>query len=477
MTRSTSGHTSEVPTNTGTETMATLSKYGKDSRLNPQATPENPDFKTPDPDLGSGVFDDMDMYHSREYLHKEWDRLWSKTWNMAGRVSDLADPGDWFKFDLGPESFIVTRDETGEIRAYYNVCHHRGSQIVWEDFGKAKQFVCRFHSWAWGLDGKLEQITDEETFDASLVCDRPKLTEVRCETWGGWVFINLDDNPPPLTDYLDRLVSDLSAYRFEDMMVIADLSVTWPLNWKIALDAFMEGYHAHIRHPEVVRYIDDYHFQQDLYPFGQSRMIIPMGLKSPRFADQNSITEELRTLISETGMDPAAYENRQQDIKPDYIRARRSWAENFGLDYSRFTDSQVVDDWNYHMFPNITLNIHPEGVLVMRFRPHADDPALCYYDIMVLAHQNPDPNYRLPQYMNAPDADLSGNAGRPARVYQEHADRGLGLVLNQDADQLPLVQLGTRSKAFKGLRLSQQEVRLRHFYSEYLRYVEGGEDG
>jgi len=457
--------------------VASLSKYGKDSRLNPQAQPGHPEFKTPDPELGSDIISDMDMYHSREYLQKEWEHLWSKTWNMAGRVSDIAEPGDWFKFDIGPESFIVTRDQNQDIRAYYNVCHHRGSQIVWEDFGKTKQFVCRFHSWAWGLDGELARITDEETFDSSLVCDRPRLTEVKCETWGGFVFINLDDNAPPLTEYLNNLVEDLSAYRFEDMMVVADLSVTWPLNWKIALDAFMEGYHAHIRHPELIRYIDDYHFQQDLYPYGQSRMIIPMGLKSPRFTDQTTITDELSALIAEVGLNPDEYKNRQQDIKPDYVLARRKWAEKFGLDYSCFTDSQVADDWNYHIFPNITLNAHPEAVLVMRFRPDAEDPSLCYYDIMVLAHQNPDPNYHLPHYMNAPDADLTGNASRPPRVYQNHAERGLGMVLNQDADQLPLVQLGTRSRAFAGLRLSRQEVRLRHFYNECSRYLKDAENG
>lgn len=433
-------------------------------------------LQLPDLGLGEKILTDQEKYYSREHAEREWKELWCRTWNLAGRVSDVARKGDYFTFDLGRESFIITRSSDDVIRAFYNVCQHRGARLVNDSFGQASTFVCPFHSWSWRNDGSLRSITDEETFPESVICDRPGLSEVRCEIWGGFVFINMDTEAEPLLDFLGAIREPLDAYHFEDMIVAKDYTALWPFNWKVSLDAFMEGYHAHARHPELVRMIDDVNFDYDFYGNGHSSMIIPMGLKSPRFSDRATLTPELRYFIEDLGLKAEDFEGRQRDVRRAVIDAKRKWAAEAGLDLSTMSDSQVIDDGNYNLFPNITLNAHPEGVLVMRFRPHETDPDLSYYDVIVLSHTSEKPDFKVPFYMAVPEGtDLSGNGPRPERVFIKHGDEGMGLVLDQDSEFLPTVQAGLKSKGFKGVRLCDQEIRLRYYYSEYDKYLEGGE--
>lgn len=448
--------------------------YGKPFLIDPDAGPESADRKWPDPELGAEILTDTSIYHSSEHYAKEWNALWARTWNIAGRCSDVSKPGDFFRFDLGPESFIIVMDKTHTIRAYYNVCQHRGSQLISEEFGHRKNFVCPFHSWCWELNGRLSRITDRETFDPAVVADNPPLSEVRCDTWAGFVFINMDNDAKPLASYLGVLPEILDVYRAEEMIVVKDVSAEWPMNWKIGLDAFMEGYHAHIRHPELIRLIDDYHFQHDLFLGGHSKMIIPFAFKSPRITDQDTMTPELDALLAEAGVDPSLYAGRAREVREVYKQARRDWGRRNGIELADFSDSQVADDWNFTLFPNVTFNAHPEGILVMRFRPHPRDPEVCHYDIWVLAHRSSNPEFQLPFYMDTPGVDLSGDAPRPERRHIKHGEPGMGYVLDQDGAQLPLVQRGVRSRGYGGLRLSNQEIRLRHFYGEYQRYMQHG---
>lgn len=432
------------------------------------------ELRIPNLELGDDILYDQEKYYSKEILNQEWDRLWTKVWTIAGRLSDVRKVGDWFTYELGNESFIIVRSAEDRVQAFYNVCQHRGSRLVDQDFGHGNAFVCPFHSWSWNVDGSLRNITDEETFPKKTVCDRPGMSEVRCESWGGFVFINMNDDAEPLSEFLGTLGDAMAAYHMENMVVAKDYSVDWPLNWKLALDAFMEGYHAHARHPELVRMIDDFNFDYDVYGNGHSSMVIPMGTKTPRISNREPLTEELRMSIRAMGLDPADFENRQTDVRPAMIKAKREWMERYKINAAEMSDDQLIDDGNYNVFPNITFNAHPEGVLIMRFRPHATDPGRCFYDAWVISHPSEDPQFDLPFYMAVPPGtDLSVNGKRPERHYTKHGDEGLGLVVDQDAEFLPLVHAGVQSRGFKGVRLSNQEIRLRYYYTEYDRYLRG----
>ena len=98
-----------------------------------------------------------DRYTSNEFMNKEWERLWTQCWLFAGVLTDLKEPGDFFIYDIGRESIIITLNDNNNISAFYNTCQHRGNKIFTEDSGWVKQISCPYHGWTYGLDGELKR--------------------------------------------------------------------------------------------------------------------------------------------------------------------------------------------------------------------------------------------------------------------------------------------------------------------------------
>ena len=107
---------------------------------------------------------DGPRYTSAEFFAREWEGIWTKVWLLLGRESEMPNPGDWQKEDVGPESILMVRQTDGSIKAFYNVCQHRGNQLVSDARGKVNRFVCRYHSWAFDIDGELKFAPDAEDF-------------------------------------------------------------------------------------------------------------------------------------------------------------------------------------------------------------------------------------------------------------------------------------------------------------------------
>src|SRR5262249_10165575 len=128
--------------------------------------------KQPDIDNGLDV-PDPSRYYSREFMQLEWQRLWPRTWLLARVGSDIPEAGDYFVVEIGVEQFVVTRQSDGSIRAFYNVCPHRGNRLCLNERSSVNRFTCTFHGWRFGLDGRLDCITDESTFDPRLIRHRP----------------------------------------------------------------------------------------------------------------------------------------------------------------------------------------------------------------------------------------------------------------------------------------------------------------
>ncbi|MEL7029225.1 MAG: aromatic ring-hydroxylating dioxygenase subunit alpha [Pseudomonadota bacterium] len=408
-------------------------------------------------------------------MEQEWKSLWPRVWLIAGPVCDVREPGDFFTFDIGHESFVITRTDAGEVKAFYNVCPHRGNRLVQEDFGCVPQFTCSFHSWQFGLDGQNVQVTDRETFRSEVLAHGCDLTSVRCEVAGGLVFINMDGEAPPLREYLGVVADHLDVYEIEKMHVIRHVSSEWAANWKTGVDAFYETYHLHAVHPETQCCMEDYFVQYDAFPNGMTRMYIPFARPSPRFPDQESVNEGVQMMIRDAGLDPASFDGPVQDVREALQKAKRERAARIGLDYSKFTDGQLTDSVPYGVFPNVQIGCHPEGVFLMRFLPHPKDPEVFYYDNITLFRSAPDPDYTVPAWMGVPeDTDTSG-AIRPDIERTPLGEQpNLGLVLDQDSFLLPVVQKGVKSRGFKGPLWGEQELRLRHYHAELDRYI-GGE--
>ncbi len=428
------------------------------------------DAKAPYIDNGTGR-GDPERYASKAYMEAEWEKMWTKTWLLAGPVCDVKEAGDYFRFDVGRESFIVVRGEDGAVRAHYNVCPHRGSRLIVDDFGSMGRFTCPFHSWKFGLDGKNIEVTDRETFRSEVLCHDLDLTSVRCEVVAGLVFISMNPEIEPARDWLGVVADHLDAYEIGKMNVIQHKQSDWEANWKVGVDAFYETYHLHAIHPQTQGVMDDRN-QFDLYPNGMSRMYIPFAQPAGRYPDQTTVNEGIKMMLRDAGIDPDTYTGTAQETRKAIQAAKRARAPSLGLDYSRFSDDQLTDSVPYGVFPNVQLGCHPEGVFMMRFLPDADDPAKFVYDNIILYRHVDDANYKVPAWMGLPEGiDTTGDM-RPDVVRVPHgAPPDLGEVLDQDTDLVPIVHAGSRSRGFRGPLWSEQELRLRHFHSELDRYL------
>ncbi|GGC19124.1 (2Fe-2S)-binding protein [Novosphingobium marinum] len=401
----------------------------------------------------------------------EEQRLWSRTWLLAGFSSDLKEKGDWFKFDIGPQSLIVVRSSPGDVSAFYNVCKHRGNELVQDDFGSGFDcFTCIVHSWRYSLKGKNVRVTDRESFSREALGENLDLTPVSVREWNGMVFVNLSEDPMPFEEYYGDLLPMLASYRIDEMFVIKELTVEIPANWKTMYSVFNETYHAHATHPQAKLMFDDHFVQYDFYPNGHNRNLFALGVVSERWPDQRFINAALAFMMDEVGLKASRFKGDATQVRRAMQKAKRE-NEPFGMSYEGFTDNQLTDDWNPSLFPNVTLNMHPEGILVMRFRPHPTDPEKGFWDNIVLARKLAD-GRRPPAYMGAdPDADVTGET-RPAREHADVADPPSSELLIQDLDNMVTFHRGLKSKGLKGkIVFSEQERRIQQFLAELDLYL------
>ncbi|MGA0844492.1 MAG: aromatic ring-hydroxylating oxygenase subunit alpha [Arenicellales bacterium] len=444
-----------------------------DFQVNPAASADSLEAKQPSIDNGHEVTDPS-RYFSEDFMRKEWTKLWPRVWLLAGVTADVREPGDYFTFEVGHESFIIVRQDDGEIKAFYNVCPHRANRVALNDFGSVNEFTCAFHGWKFRCNGKLKTITDENTFVPQLVAHRPGLTEVRCEAHAGLIFINMDGSAPPLLDWIGLPKGYLENYRIDEMNPVRHVRTTWDANWKVGVDSFYETYHLPHIHPQTQGVMGDYS-QYDLYPNGFSRMIVPLCQKSHRLPDQQTVDAGLRFMMQDAGMDPDSFKGTAPEVRAAVQQSKRERARRLGLThYENFTDGQLTDSWATGLFPNVQIGCHPEGVFIMRFLPHADDPKKFYYDNITMFRYVDDPSYFVPAWMGLPkDTDVTGSTRPPIERFQEGQRADLGEVLDQDVELVSAVGAGSRSRGFRGPLWGEQEVRIRHFHRELDRYITG----
>jgi len=446
----------------------------------PDADPASPSAKAPFVDLGAAHLDPSRNW-SPEEAQLEWDRMWTKTWQFAGLLQDIPETGDYFRIEIGRESIIVLRTGPGEqdVAAYYNVCPHRGNRIAHNDFGSVGDdgcFRCDFHGWRYDMQGRNVEIRDSILFRPEVIAHRPGLDKMRCGVWNSLVFISMAEDGISLLEHLDVMPEHLKHFPIGKFRVFRDFQVCWDANWKTALDAFLEFYHADDVHPEVIPFSATLKCQYDLYNYGLSRMIIPNGYAGDRTKNPDEVNDVLKGLVRFYGGNPADY----PDVKGyDYRRAicdvKRKWGKRHGYDhFDQLTDGQMTDDWNYFVFPNITLNFFADTMLIQIFRPHETDPEKSYYRAISMNLPVPgtkemvmDINSIGPDALSEPGWDGSI---RPAINHPTTLEE-FGSVLAQDAMRVPFAQKGIRSRAFKGYLLSESETRIRHYLQEIDRYI------
>ena len=195
--------------------------------------------------------------HALEAVHytdpacfeREQDRIFRRTWQHAGHVSQLERPGDYFALDLHGRSLFCLRGRDGVVRAFYNACRHRAHQLV-EGSGRKRVLVCPYHAWTYELDGRLRAAPGAGRtpgFDPSAIC----LTPVRSEIVGGFVFVNLDPDAAPMEHWYPGVAAALAEYLPdpERLRPVRTCEVVERCNWKVSVENYSECYHCRLNHP------------------------------------------------------------------------------------------------------------------------------------------------------------------------------------------------------------------------------------
>ena len=194
-----------------------------------------------------------ERYLDPDFFRLENEQLWPRVWQMACRLEEVPRPGDFAEYRFLDQSVVVVRTEELGVTAFQNACRHRGVRLV-DGRGTCESgFTCPFHGWCYGPDGTNRAVTRRRSFaEHNLQPGDLDLTPVRCEAWGGCAWINLDASAPPLRECLEPAASALDAWKVESLRAEWWYACRLPVNWKLAVEAFVEAYHVVQTHPQLV---------------------------------------------------------------------------------------------------------------------------------------------------------------------------------------------------------------------------------
>jgi phenylpropionate dioxygenase-like ring-hydroxylating dioxygenase large terminal subunit len=412
-----------------------------------------------------------ERYYEEDFARQEYKNLWTRTWQFTCREEHIPEVGDYYVYDIGRKSFIITRVAENEIRAYYNACLHRGTKLRASGTdGCASEFKCVFHGWTWNLDGSLQKAQCDWDFP-HVKAEEFSLPEAKVQVLGGFVFINMDLDAQPLETYLgDEFMSHLNSWNLKDRYINCHVSKIIPANWKLTMEAFMEAYHVIETHPQVAVSNADANSQYDVYGEHVDRFISPLGVISPHLAGQYT---EQEIFDQFTIGDSGGVETSQKLGEGDTARQamanmfRGMFEEASDSDLSNVSDSELLDCFSYTVFPNMFMFAGISLPMVYRFRPVADDHRKTLYEVFFLRP--------LPKSGERPEpAEQQHMVDDQSFVEAEGMDDGFGVILDQDTENLLLQQQGVEASAKKGLTLGNyQEIRVRHFEIAIDKYVSG----
>ena len=423
-----------------------------------------------------------ERYISADWYAREWRAVWAKSWIAAVHVSDLTDPGDYVVFDLGPESILLTCNGTGTVQAFYNVCQHRGVRLVDDHAGNSENFRCPYHSWRYGTNGDLIYAPHQEGFQDGLPEQSICLPKVRCEEALGLYWINLDTHAEPLTVFLKDMLPIMEHYEFGNLTLVQDQTVSINCNWKTVLDNFSELYHVHYLHPQHRRFVDCTESLSECYEGGHTRVWVPGATTDSLFSTPKKPTDLLTMQLEAFGLNPAQYEGKVDEIQAA-IRVAKRELEKTEPYYGNFTDEELTDVIQTNVFPNTILTYQPEMLWLMRLRPHAIDPNLCYLDKLSFERF---PNSEEQRFLEGTDnlkekrSESAGKNGRPDWESFDYSDVIAGRAtmtdtIDQDLSLLAHAQQGMHSEGFQSCWLNEIECRVSHFHEELERQVTGAD--
>ncbi len=341
-------------------------------------------------------------YYDAEFASIERERIFRPSWQVVCHVSDIPEHGDWHTLDYIGESVIVTRGRDDQLRAFTNVCRHRGSRLVDGAKGCAKKLVCPYHAWTYDLDGRLIGVPDSTSYP-TLDKVASGLAAVELEVWRGFIFVRLaDDGGPTVAQMMAPYEVMVELYRFEELTALGRVTLRpRAVNWKNVGDNYSDGLHIPVAHPGLTRL------------FGKSY-----------------------------GVEAAENVDRMWGDMVD--RPSANWSERMYqavLPPVAHLPQQAQRHWLYFkLWPNVAFDIYPDQVDFMQWLPIS--PTECL--IREISYVLPDERREM----------------RAARYCNWRINRQVNA---EDTLLITRVQQGMESRSFTMGPLSEKEVCLKHF--------------
>ena len=420
--------------------------------------------------LGSEALD-AKRWIDPAFFQQEIEKMWPNVWQMAAREEEMPEVGDYVTYDNAGRSYLLVRQDDGSIRAFHNVCLHRGRKLMTES-GFADQFYCPFHGFAWNIDGSIKNIPCK--WDFSHCTDKKmQLPEASVGRWGGYIFVRDSAEGPTLEEWLAPLPDYFKQWKHEECYTAAWVGKVVKANWKIVMEAFMESYHAYATHPQLMPFMGDanaaYHVLSDTVNVNYT----PFGTMSPHVAGADK-TEQwiIDEFVKYNGRSADNYDESKGDISvPAGETARQALAaamretsaKLFKRDYSETSDSELLDALVYNVFPNWALWGGFMPNIVYRWRPWNDhEHTLMEVRVLVRVAPGEDMPRAAPFHLLTDD-----------EAWTAASEMGvLGGVVQQDMDNMELVHEGLKVSKNGLVELGDyQEIRIRHFHQTLDTYL------
>jgi phenylpropionate dioxygenase-like ring-hydroxylating dioxygenase large terminal subunit len=340
-------------------------------------------------------------YSDPEFFALEKERVFAPAWQVVCHESDLPAPGDWHTLEYIGESVLVVRGRDMQLRAFANVCRHRGSRLVDGSSGCAKKLVCPYHAWTYDLDGSLAGVPDSATYPG-LDKAQHGLAPVSLETWRGFVFVRLEDGGPSVAAMMAPYEAMIAPYRFEELKTLGRVTLRpREVNWKNIGDNYSDGLHITVAHPGLTRL------------FGRS-----YGVEAEEHVDRMWGEMQERPSIN---WSERAYQQLLPEVPHVPPERQRSWMY-------------------FKLWPNVAFDIYPDQVDFMQWLPVSPTESL----IREISYASPDARREM----------------RAARYLNWRINRQVNA---EDTALIARVQQGMASRSFTVGPLSEKEVCLRHF--------------
>jgi glycine betaine catabolism A len=288
--------------------------------------------------LPSRYYTDVDVFRD------EIESFYFQSWICAGRADAIANPGDYFLREITSESIIVVREAGGEVRAFYNVCRHRGTRICSMPEGNfGGRIQCPYHGWTYGLDGKLLGAPNMDGSGFSR--EQYPLHEIHTAVWDGHIFLHLGANPEPLSQQLADLPTKFAAWRMQELTLHKRIVYEVKANWKLVVLNYNECLHCPFLHPALNRLTD--------YLGADNESAMPSyigGSMGFRGAAETMSMDGRRRREYLPGLNEvdrrkvcyySIYPNLLLSLHPDYMMVHTLWPQ--AVDHTR-----ILCEWHFH---------------------------------------------------------------------------------------------------------------------------------